>query len=146
MLGSPPQTMVLDLTRQKVRIKQNDQVLSPVRKYIQESTEREKEFNITSITRWTAENARKYNKYIRNFENYHVLFNLMVMDRLMQDLEEYYKAIRHIRDKEETFQKCLDNIRQSQNMSPLQLSSTIGAKPRVQEPRRELDSSVAEES
>lgn len=111
--GSPPPTMVLDLTRQRVRIKKNDQVLSPVRKYIMESTEREKEFNLASITKWTVETVRRYNKYIRQFENYHTLFNLMVMDRLMQDLEEYYKAIRQIRDKEDSFQKCLDNIRQS---------------------------------
>ena len=47
---------------------------SPVRKYIQEVTDRIHEFNIFKVWRWNPENVRKFNNFIvKKFENYEVL-------------------------------------------------------------------------
>lgn len=85
--------------------------VSPVRKYIQEVTDRIHEFNIFKVWRWNPENVRKFNNFIvKKFENYEVLQNLMILDRLLQDLEENYKMIRSIRDNEEIFQNMINNV------------------------------------
>lgn len=64
------------------------------------------EFDIAKVLDWDSNNMKQYKQYIRRFDNYNVLLNLMHLDKQLQDLRSNYKYFRNIRES----QKDLNNF------------------------------------
>jgi len=65
------------------------------------------DFDVTKIFAWNSENIRKYKTFIEKFESMEVMFNLMLLDKQVQDLESNYGLVRQIRDNEEHLSKLI---------------------------------------
>ena len=39
------------------------------------------EFDINKMTEWNPENIRKFKSFVRRFENYDVIYNIMLLDK-----------------------------------------------------------------
>lgn len=85
--------------------------MSPTKKLIEEMTGRIHEFDINLILEWNPENMRKFKSYVRRFENYEVIYNIMLLDKQYQDLQTNHQLIRLIRDKEKNFENLVDALK-----------------------------------
>lgn len=85
-------------------------------KYIKSIDEKLIKFDINRITEWTQENVRKFKQYIvENFTDYQVMFNFMVYDRQLQELQQNYKLIRSIRDNEQMLTSLMATLKTNFN-------------------------------
>ena len=72
---------------------------SPTRKLIEEHEDRLETFDLNRIWYWNTNNIKKYKVFVRKdprIENKGVLFNLMVVDKQIQDLQENHKIMQEI--------------------------------------------------
>lgn len=95
--------------RLKFREKYNVEI-SPTKQYIKEVENRIHEFDINRIWEWNPENMRKFRSFVRRFENYECIYNIMLLDKQYQDLQSNYKLIRFIRDKEKNFEALVQKL------------------------------------
>lgn len=81
-------------------------VQSPTRKLIEQHEDRLGRFDINRIWRWNTNNIKKYKAFVKNearIENKDVIFNLMLCDKQIQDLQDNHKIIKDMRGKQMHF-------------------------------------------
>ena len=96
----------------RVRKKEFNVSISPIRKYIQETEAKMTAFDINQIVEWTNDNVRRYKQMIaKNFEEPQIMFNMMMYDKQIQELQNNYKLIRKIRDNENLFNVMINKLK-----------------------------------
>jgi adenosyl cobinamide kinase/adenosyl cobinamide phosphate guanylyltransferase len=55
--------------------------VSPTKKLIDEMDDRIHEFDINRITEWNTENMRKFKSFVKRFDNYEAVYNIMLLDK-----------------------------------------------------------------
>lgn len=60
---------------------------SPVKNFIREMESNICDFDINTVWKWSLPNVRKYRTFVtQKFENPRVMFNIMILDKQIQDL------------------------------------------------------------
>ena len=89
-------------------------VESPTRKLIEQHEDRLGKFDINRIWRWNTNNIKKYKTFVKNearIENKDVIFNLMLCDKQIQDLQDNHKIIKEMRGKQMHFTELVQSLK-----------------------------------
>ena len=89
-------------------------VESPTRKLIEQHEDRLGKFDINRLWRWNTNNIKKYKAFVKNearIENKDVIFNLMLCDKQIQDLQDNHKIIKEMRGKQVHFTELVQSLK-----------------------------------